>query len=205
MLASVRTRLFILAVTALPAAAALAQPHGETAEGAAHEAPKAIPSTHEGLATAITALVVFAVVFAILAVKVWPAISKGLDERAAKIKSEIDAAEQARVRAKQALAEYEKSLGEARNEAQKMIEQAKQAQAAHMAEMKTRNDAEIAAAKSKMLADIEAAKKQALADIYSQTATLATSVAGKILKRDITPGDQTRFLEEAIGGLGNRH
>jgi F-type H+-transporting ATPase subunit b len=202
MLASVRTRLVILATTALPAAAAFAQPH--EGEGA-HKAVEAIPSPHEGLFTGITAVVVFIVVLAILGAKVWPTISKGLDERADKIKSEIEAAEQARVRAKQALEEYEKSLGEARNEAQKMIEQARAAQTAQLAEMKARSDAEIASAKSKMLADIEAAKKQALADIYTQGTALATSIAGNILKREVTAGDQSRFVEEAISGLSARH
>ena len=63
-----------------------------------------------------TALVVWLVAFAILAIKVWPVITKGLDERNDKILGEIKAAEDARSQAKQALAEYEKSLADAREE-----------------------------------------------------------------------------------------
>ena len=60
------------------AAPALAQEgHGE-----AHEAVGAIPTQSQGIASAVTALVVFALVFAVLAVKVWPTISTALDERA---------------------------------------------------------------------------------------------------------------------------
>ena len=56
---------------------------------------------------AATALVVWLIAFVILAVKVWPVITKGLDERNDKILGEIKAAEDARSQAKQALAEYE--------------------------------------------------------------------------------------------------
>src|SRR5262245_53530355 len=72
-----------------------------------HEEVGAIPTVQQGLVTGITAIVVFAVVLAILQVKVWPMITKALDERAAKIKSEIEAAEQARQQAKDALEQYQ--------------------------------------------------------------------------------------------------
>jgi F-type H+-transporting ATPase subunit b len=71
------------------------------------------------VATAITALVVFAVVFAVLATKVWPTITKGLDERANKITGEIEAAENARKQAKDALEQYQQSLKQARAEARR--------------------------------------------------------------------------------------
>ena len=54
---------------------------------------------------AITAFTVFGVAFAILSVKVWPTIAKGLDERNSKIVGEIKAAEEARAAAKAAQAE----------------------------------------------------------------------------------------------------
>ena len=54
---------------------------------------------------AVTAFVVFGVVFAVLAKFVWPTIAKGLDERNSKIVGEIKAAEEARAAAKAAQAE----------------------------------------------------------------------------------------------------
>lgn len=183
----------------LTTAAALAQ---DTHTAATHETVGAMPSQAQGLATGITAVVVFVIVAVFLQIVVWPKITKGLDDRANKIKEEIESAEAARMQAKMALDQYEKSLSEARAEAQKMIEQAKAMQATQLAEMKTRADAELANMKGKAIADIEAAKKQALSDIYSQTSTLATSVAGKILKREVNAGDQSRFIQEALAGLG---
>jgi F0F1-type ATP synthase membrane subunit b/b' len=47
-------------------------------------------------------------------------------------------------------------------------------------------------------ASIEAAKKAALAEIYTETATLATAVATKILQREFNPQDQGRLIEESV-------
>lgn len=205
-----RNRLFVLAVTALPAAMAFAQEHGAAAGHAAAAAEKhgeeavgAIATPEQGAATAITALVVFLIVFAVLAAKVWPAISKALDERANKIKSEIEAAEAARMTAKAALEEYQANIAHARAEAQKMIADAKAQQQVQFAEMKAKADAELTAMKAKAVGEIDAAKKAALAEVYNQTATLATSVAGKILQREVNGNDQQRFVSEALAGMKN--
>ncbi len=173
------------------------------ADHAHHADPGPIPAPKEGAAAGIAAIVVFVVVFALLAKFVWPSILKALDERETKIRTEIEAAESVRAEAMAALDRYNKSLAEARTQAQQMIEQAKAQMNAQIAEMKTKADADVAAMKSKALIEIEAAKKQALADIYSHTATLATNVAGKILKREVNSSDNARLLDEALAGLKN--
>ena len=70
----------------------------------------------------VTALVVFLLSFGFLAVKVWPPIVKGLDDRQRKILEEIEAAEKAREEANQALAQYQESLAEGRKEAAEMLD-----------------------------------------------------------------------------------
>lgn len=173
----------------IPAAAAFASDAAQK---------NAIATPHEGVSTAVTALVVFALVFAVLSTKVWPMISSGLNERADKIKSEIEAAEAARTQAKAALEQYEKSLADARVEAQKEIDKARASAQAIGAELKARNEVEIQAMKAKAIAEIEAAKRQALSEIYGEAATLSTTVAGKILGREINAGDQRRLVDDAL-------
>jgi len=168
---------------------------------AAGEELGALPNVKQGLITGITALVVFAVVFAILAVKVWPAITKALDERANKIREEIAAAEGARKQAKDALEMYEKSLAEARAEAQKMLEKTRSQQQALADELKAKADIELTAMRDRARRDIEAAKKAALQEIYAQTAAAATTIAGKILRREVNASDQKRLVEESMGEL----
>lgn len=171
---------------------------GHEAAHAAHETVGAIPDVKQGLYTGITALVVFLIVLIILSVKVWPAISKGLDERASKIRNSIEEAEMAQQQAKAALEQYERNLASARAEAQKMLDDAKSQQQAITAELKARSDIELAALRDKAKRDIDASKAQAIAEIHSHATSLATSMASKILKREITPGDQQKMIQESL-------
>lgn len=187
-----RSALFAAAVTFLTPALALA------ADEAHQKSAEAIHNDKAGLFTAVTALVVFCLVFAVLATKVWPVISKALDERANKIREEIEAAEMARQQAKDALEQYQQSLAQARAEAQKMIEATKAQQAALAAELRAKADAELAQMRERAMRDIETAKRAAVAEIYAHSTTLATTVASKILKRHIMPEDTQRLVEESL-------
>lgn len=171
---------------------------------AAEEGEKAgvLPTGPQGLVPMIVTIAVFGIVFVILAAKVWPTIVKALNEREAKIRSEIEAAETARQQAKAALDQYERALSDARAEAQRELEKAKANQAQQLAEMKAKNDAMIAAERDKAMREIDAAKKLAIQEIYAQGAQLSTAVAGKILQRELNPSDYQRLVDEAVHNLG---
>jgi len=201
-------RAFVLAATAIPSVALAAEPaHGAAAahgaEGAAHAAGGS-PMSFELLQYFFT-LLTFVIVVAILAVKVWPKILGALDERQNKIRAEIQAAEDARKQAAAALERYEKSLAEARAEAQQLIEKTKAEQATLAADLRAKADAELTAMRERAQRDIEAAKKQAVSEIYAQAATLATDLAGKILKREISATAQRRLIDESLGELESAH
>ncbi len=181
-----------------PALSVLAQEH------AAHEEVGAVPTVKQGLVTGITAIIVFLLVYAVLQFKVWPVIVKGLDERASKIKNEIESAEQARKQAKDALDQYQQSLAQARAESQKMLEQTKAQQLALAADLKAKAEIELGQLREKATRDIEQAKRAAIAEIYAQTTTLATAVAGKILRREIRPEDQHQLVEESLRQMASR-
>ncbi len=183
-----RFKSLALALPALTASVALA----------ADEPASVIQPVEQGLATGFTALAVFAIVFGVLATLVWPKVTKGLDERNAKIQAEIAAAEEARRQARSALDEYERNLAEARAEAQRMLESTRAQQNAMAAELKARADADLSMMREKAKADIEAAKKQALAEIYAESVMIATAMAGKILQREVTVTDQQRLMDESM-------
>ena len=148
-----------------------------------------------------TAVVVWLIALAILILKVWPVITKGLDERNNKILDEIKAAEDARSKAKQALAEYEKSLLDAREEANRTIAEARVEAQRVADEMKAANERDLAERMARAKSDIEAAKKAAVAEIHDQASELASAVAAKILQREINASDQSRLVEESIREL----
>ena len=195
-------RLFAFRVSALALALvpslALASEEGENKAGV-------LPTFEQGVVPMIVAFLVFAVVYAVLATKVWPTITKGLDERARKITEEIEAAENARKQAKDALEQYQQSLNQARAEAQKMIEQARTAQVALAAELKAKADVELGQMRERAMRDIEAAKRAAITEMYTQQSNLATAVASKILRRELNPGDQAALVQESLRELTSAH
>ena len=160
-----------------------------------------IPGVKSGMLSALTAIVVFGIVMLILGAKVWPMIQSGLADRENKILEEIAAAEAAREQAKAALEEYEQSLAKARGEAQSMIDETKARQAELASELRAKADAELTAMRQKALADIEAARKAAISEIYEESVTLATTIAGKILQREVTPSDTDRLVNESLSEL----
>lgn len=203
MLDRVRTLAFSLATTLAPIVV-MAQ-EGHAAEHGAEDKQGAMATVNQGVASAVTALAVFAIVFAVLATKVWPAITKGLDERARKIRDEIEAAELARKQAKDALEQYQQSLNQARAEAQKMIEQARAQQMTLAAELKAKADVELGQMRERAMRDIEGAKRAAITEMYAQQANLATAVASKILRREINAGDQDSLIQESLRELSSAH
>jgi F-type H+-transporting ATPase subunit b len=153
--------------------------------------------------TNITALVVFGIFAFVIGYVVWPRISAGLDDRRNKILGEIKAAEDARAAAKQAQEEFERQLTSARDEAANMIKQAR-ADAQRVAdEMKARNEQELAERVARANADIEAARRAAVADLQQHAATLATAIAGRILKRQINDQDNERLVQESVQELAS--
>ena len=58
--------------------------------------------------------------------------------------------------------------------------------------------------KNRATQELEGAKRAAISEIHAMAAGLATTVAGKILKREIQPGDQKRLVEESLSELSSR-
>lgn len=186
-------------ITAVASAAALAAAP-EAAGHGEHAAAPANPMSFQ-LATFIAGLVVFGVFAVLFSKLVAPKIVKGLADRENKIRSEIRAAEEARKQAADSLKQYEKSLQEARAEAQAILERTRADQQKFAAELRAKADAELSGLRERAMRDIESARREAMNDIYNQAVTLASEIAGKILKREVSPADHARLLEESIGEL----
>ncbi len=150
---------------------------------------------------AVTTLVVFLLAFGFLYVKVWPKIIKGLEDRQNKIRQEIANAEAAREQANAALAEYEKELASARQEANELIAHARADAKAVAKELRDRNEVELGEMKQRATRDLQSAKRAAITELHAEAATLAADIAGKILKREISAGDQQRLLDESLEEL----
>jgi F-type H+-transporting ATPase subunit b len=71
------------------------------------------------------------------------------------------------------------------------------------AAIRARGESEANDAKERATKEIEAAGRQAIAKVYEQTAELATSVAEKILRRNINADDQRDLVTRSLQQVEN--
>ncbi|MEQ6121573.1 F0F1 ATP synthase subunit B [Reichenbachiella sp. MALMAid0571] len=129
--------------------------------------------------------VVFLIVFAILAAKVWKPISEALKSRDGFIRDSLQSAEAAKEEMKQLKADNEYLLKEARIERDNMLKEATKI----ASDIKEAAKEETSKISSKMIADakavIETEKKAALADVKSLVAALSLDIAEKVLRKNL--------------------
>ena len=151
---------------------------------------------------AIAAVIIFVLLLVILKKLAWGPILKGLVDREEKIKSDLEQAEIAAKEAAATLEQYRQQLINAHAESRKIIEQGRADAEKLAANLQKQAEADINGLRSRAQAEISSARQQAVSELYSQAASLATSVAGKILQRELKPEDQQRLVEESLATLG---
>jgi F-type H+-transporting ATPase subunit b len=140
----------------------------------------------------ILSLVVFGLLYFLVAKYVVPAFEQIYAERTAAIEGGLQAAEtkQAEVDAK--LAELEKQLGDARHEAARIREEAREQGAAIISEMRESAQAESARIVEHGKAQIEAERQQAVTSLRAEVGGLATSLAGRIVGESLDDDERSR-------------
>ena len=185
-------------------AAKAADPHAEAGEGPhGHAKPPLLPdpTSSETWWQALWVVIIFLVMLAILYPTAWKNVLAGLKARESKIRKDIADAEAASSKAQATLKEYSAKLAAAEASAREIISKAMADAEAAGAQIKARNQAEAEELKEKAIKDIEAAKNTALREIYDQTAELATSVAEKILRRNLNANDQRDLVAQSLDQL----
>ena len=143
-------------------------------------------------------LVVFGIVFFILARYGFPAIVAMLDERKKLIDESVQSAKEANERLVAINAESEAILKSARDEQARLLREATAMREELIKEARERAEKE----GEKMLAEtrrvIEMEKQDALRDIRRQVAILSVEVAQKILRRELSDENKQRSVIEAL-------
>jgi len=166
---------------------------------AAEPPPQLLPGlSFETIATALTTIIVFVVLVVILGKFAWGPITAGLKAREDKIRKDITDAEQAREKAEATLREYSAQLATAETKVRELLAKATADAEKLAANIKTQAQADAEDAKNRATKDIETAKQAAITELYAQTATLATSIAEKIIKRSLNPDDQRDLVNSGI-------
>ena len=160
-----------------------------------HEAPSPIlPEISELIWGAIS----FVLLFALLYKFGYPAIKKGMTERADRIRKDLDEAETAKNEAQQTKAEYDAQLKGAREEATRLREEARAETEEYKAQRKQEIDAELAEYRERTRAEADAAKEQALAEVRSEVADLAIAAAEQVVQKSLDRDTNVELVERYI-------
>ena len=195
--------LLILATLVLLARPALAADPPVEKAGAAdahHDDPKAslLRGPTEGFITALTTLVVFLGLVVILGKFAWGPIAKGLQDRENKIRRDIEEAEAARARAEATMKEYQAQLATAEAKVREMLAKASVDAEQIGTNVRTRAQQEAQEIKENATREIDSARRDAVKQVHDQAAILATSVAEKILRRNLNADDQRDLVESSL-------
>jgi F-type H+-transporting ATPase subunit b len=152
-------------------------------------------------ASAIWVLVSFTLVLIILYKTAWKNVLESLHGREARIQGSIRQAEEAQAKAEAALKEHAARLAGAEEQIRQMLGKATADAEKIAANIRAQTQAENEAERESTRKEIEAAKRDAIRQVYEQTADLATTVASRIIGRNLNPQDQQDLVKETLGQL----
>jgi F-type H+-transporting ATPase subunit b len=184
-----------------PAAAAAHGEHADGEHGGESQSPLPDPTNSATYTSALWVVIIFVVLLAVLYPTAWKQVLAGLKAREQRIRTDIAEAEAARAKAEATLREYNSQLAAAESRVRDMLTKA-QADGEKLAttiRMQAQQEAE--EAKERANRDIEASKNAALVEIRNETAELATSIASKILRRNLNTDDQRELVRESLEQL----
>jgi F-type H+-transporting ATPase subunit b len=150
----------------------------------------------------VVTLIVFITVLVVLRKFAWGPILSGLQKREAFIRDSLAEAKKDRADAEKRLAEYTEQLNRAREEATAIVDEGRRdaevVRQRIQSEARTEADAMIERAKR----EIGLARDAALKDLYDQTAEMATTVAGKVIRKQLSTEEHDRLLADSLDELG---
>ncbi len=158
--------------------------------------PQEVVDWHTDLA--VWSFVVFLLLLLILTKFAWKPIVAGLAKREQGIEDHIAAAKRANEDAKKLLADYDQKLAGAADQVRVMLDQARrdaeQTKLDIIAEAKAAAQLE----QQRVVREVRIATDSALKELSEKSTQLAIELAGKIVKRQLTPEDHARLAQEAL-------
>ena len=149
-------------------------------------------------------LVAFVIVLAGLFRKAGPLITKALDDRAAKIKAELEEAHKLRDEAQRMLAEYQRKQRDALKEAEEIVARAR-SEAERAAEQAARDlDAALERRKRLALEKIALAESKATAEVRNTAVDVAIAAVREILAKALDAQRKGKLIDDAIAELPQR-
>lgn len=129
--------------------------------------------------------VTFFLLWALMKFVLLKPVQAGMEQRAEKIRADIDAADTAKAQAAQAVVDYEASLAVARAEATRIIEDGRAQGEAKRRELVAAAEAEVNAERTAANDRVAAAKAEAMVTLRSNVTTIAVGAAGAVVGKQL--------------------
>mgnify|MGYP005765263673 FL=1 len=148
-------------------------------------------------------LVIFIVLWVVLAKVGWPKFEAMLEKREETIKDSLEKSEQARIESERVLEEYRRQLEDAKAQAAQIVADAKKTGEAVKADITDKAQAEAATMIEKAHAAIEAEKKAAISDLQGSVADLSVAVASRLIGEDLSDEAHRKVIERYVNEAGS--
>lgn len=143
-------------------------------------------------------LIAFAVVFYVMAKKVFPKLTETLADREQQIKGDLEQAEQTRKEAEQVLEDYKARVAQAREESNRIVDEARQAAESVRADLIHRAEGEARLIVDKAQKELAGERDRTTQALQSQLAQWSTQIASLIVEKQLDPGAQKELVESFI-------
>jgi F-type H+-transporting ATPase subunit b len=149
----------------------------------------------------IWTLLAFGVTLWVLSKYVFPRVQEALDKRQKAIEESIEESERTRAEAQKILEQYRQRLQEARAQADEIVVRARRAAEEHERESLEAAHRQREDLLEQTRRDIEAETRRAIQEIRNDVADLTILATEKVTRKALTPEDQQRLVQEALGEL----
>ena len=163
------------------------------------------PSLFAGdVGNALWTLIIFLLVVFVLGKFAWGPLLGALQQREQFIRDALADAKRDRDAAEARLAEYTEQLHEARSEATKIVDEGRRDAEVVKGriELEARQEGDRMIERAKR--EIELAKSAAIKELYGKTAEMATEIATRVVRREISAADHQRLISEALESLADQ-
>ncbi len=154
------------------------------------------------LGNAIWTTAIFLGLLLVLGKFAWTPILDGMKQREDFIHDSLAKAKADRDEAAAQLAKYDNLIAEARAEATSIVEEGRRDAEVLQGRIEEKAKAEAEQLITRAKREIGISKDTAIKELYALSGTLATDIASRIVRRELTPADQQRLIEESIAELG---
>jgi len=143
-------------------------------------------------------IITFAVLLLILWKAAWKPIIEALDNRAEKVRGDIEQAEKSRQEAETLLVEHKELMSNAKKEAGDIIAKGKEEAEIVKNDIIEKASKESKDIVAKMKREIDLAKEQALVEIKNDIVLLSIGIAEKIIDKNLNEKDQLEIVEDTL-------